>query len=311
MTAGVTGTVPPGVLPATTCRICHATAGWAATRFGAHAGRDFQCYRCGQCGFIFVGDPVPDPSALYDEDYYVGKGADPLVNYVEEVSNPRSPRHYEWRGIEQWVSYLTPLEERTWWLDFGAGSGGLVHHLRSKGYQNVYGYDTSTGAPRFHLGQDHWLDETSLDSMGGRFAVISAIEVLEHLEHPVVELERLARLLSPGGLLVVTTTNAAPYRSRLHKWRYVIPEIHISFYEPPTLSRAMHMAGLATTFPGYVPGWKDIIRYKALKNLGIRHMGFPETALPWSVISRAIDSRLHLSAQPVAWKEKNPHPSVH
>ncbi len=45
------------------------------------------------------------------------------------------------------------------------------------------------------------------------------------------------------------------------------PEIHISFFEPGSMARAMTAAGLAPEPGGYRPGWDDIIRFKLLKNL--------------------------------------------
>ena len=61
---------------------------------------------------------------------------------------------------------------------------------------------------------------------------MTAIEVLEHTLDPLAELRRIRALLRPGGLLLLTTGNAAPFASRLTQWPYVIPEIHVSFFEP-------------------------------------------------------------------------------
>ena len=72
---------------------------------------------------------------------------------------------------------------------------------------------------------------------------MTAIEVLEHTLEPLAELRRIRKLLRPGGLLFLTTGNAAPFASDLLRWSYIIPEIHISFFEPSTLEYALHAAG--------------------------------------------------------------------
>jgi hypothetical protein len=77
-------------------------------------------------------------------------------------------------------------------------------------------------------------------------------------------------LLRDGGLLFVTTGNAAPYAKRLTKWRYVIPEIHISFFEPETLEIALAAAGFAPEHPRYGRSYDPIFKFKVMKNLGIR-----------------------------------------
>ena len=58
---------------------------------------------------------------------------------------------------------------------------------------------------------------------------------------------------------------------RLPFWRYVTPDVHISFFEPETLARALRTAGFEPGFPGFGPGWADIIRFKTLKSLRRHH----------------------------------------
>jgi len=55
-------------------------------------------------------------------------------------------------------------------------------------------------------------DITAIPEPDGSFDAIMCIEVLEHVPHPVNALEELARLLHPGGYLVVT----APFASLTH-----------------------------------------------------------------------------------------------
>jgi hypothetical protein len=108
-------------------------------------------------------------------------------------------------------------------------------------------------------------------------------------------------MLRPGGLLFLTTGNAAPYRDKLAAWRYVMPDVHVSFFEPTTLAVALHKAGFDSEFPGYGPGWQDIIRFKVLKSLGVRHDNLLSKIVPWRLASRIVDHRLKPSAHPIGW----------
>jgi SAM-dependent methyltransferase len=283
------------------CAICNGSSEFVALRHGAFAKRDFMLYRCNLCGFIFIADPWTDYKAIYDECYYTGKGADPLVNYVSEINSPRSIRHLEWQGILRWSRAITEVTPATRWLDYGTGSGGLVNYVRRHGVPEAFGYDQSEASPKVAGHGATVLDDASLEGCKGSFNVVSCIEVIEHTPEPVELLRRIRQMLAPGGVLLVTTTNAQPYLAKLDSWRYITPEIHVSFFTPEVLATAMKAAGFDPRFPGYVDGWTDIIRYKVLKNVRRQNVSPFDALLAWPVSSRIIDRRLHLSAQPVGW----------
>ncbi len=282
------------------CLIC----GTRATPIGTvngHLGppRTYRLARCPACGFGFIEDPRTDFEALYDEDYYRGKGADPRVAYDDDLL-PDAIRQYEWEGITLTVDRLAPKPPRRW-LDHGCGYGGLVRHVATTGAAaEAVGFDY--GHPREHcaaLGVDT-LDEAQLIANQGQFDVITAIEVLEHSADPLLFLREVHDLLSDDGLFFATTGNAARHRRNLASWKYVIPEIHISFFEPRTLLRAYEKVGLTPVEVGAGPGMDQIIRYKVLKNLGRRSKSSWERAAPWRLVSRVADWKEGVSAQPVA-----------
>ena len=101
--------------------------------------------------------------------------------------------------------------------------------------------------------------------------------------------------------MFLTTGNPSPFSNRLLKWSYIVPEIHISFFEPGTLAWALSQAGFNPTFPGYQSGWTDIIRFRILKNLGRHRVSPMEAAVPWSIMSRLADRKVQISAQPLGW----------
>jgi SAM-dependent methyltransferase len=292
---------PPGPL----CKICGSATEFEGTVYGRLAERDFGLRRCPSCGFAFVDPPWTDFAAIYSDDYYAGRGADPLVDYVTELEHPdRTVRQYEWRGIHDRVRSLIALAPGSRWLDYGCGTGGLVRHLRAASDYDAVGFEQGWSVPRLRQNGIPTIEqEGDLELARGSFDVVTAIEVLEHVVDPVDELRRMRALLRPGGLLFVTTGNAAPYASKLSTWSYVIPEIHISLFEPRTLALAMRNAGLRPATPGFGPGWQDIIRFKVLKNLRRRTVSNLDRVLPWTALARLADHRYRLSAHPVGWAD--------
>jgi SAM-dependent methyltransferase len=264
----------------------------------AGAVRGFALRRCDACGFAYVRDPLAEVSGVYSRAYYEGRGADPLVDYLFELEHPeRTVRRLEWSGLFRMVEALAgPMAGRRW-LDFGCGNGGLVRVARTRGIDAV-GFEEGWIAGRARAAGIPILRRDELD---GPFDVVTAVEVLEHVLDPVAELRLVRSLLRAGGLFLLTTGNAAPYRDGLDRWRYVVPEIHISFFEPRTLEVALRAAGLRPQRAGRVAGFDAVMTYKVLKNLRVRRWAPWMRALPKPAIARAADRMTRLSDQPVGW----------
>jgi SAM-dependent methyltransferase len=284
------------------CRVCRSRATVVATVRGRYVGRVFALARCTRCGYAFVADPWLEFERIYDERYYAGQGADPLLDYSYELEHPdRTIRAYEWRGIASVVRHLVGTLSGRRWIDFGCGNGGLVRYLREHEGVDAVGYEEGAIATRAASMGIPISGRAALSGWSGTADVVTAIEVLEHTYDPVAELRTMRTLLRPGGLLFVTTGNALAHLRRLDKWRYVIPEIHISFFEPRTLARAMVEASFRAEARPLGPGFDDILTFKVLKNLKVRHRSALTEALPRRLIGTIADRRERLSEHPVGW----------
>ncbi len=285
------------------CRICTGRTSSVGLVHGRYSRRDFQLARCPTCGYAFIVDPWLDYTEIYNDRYYAGQGADRLVDYRFELDHPeRSIRRYEWDGIAAVIADLAggPDPSRRW-LDYGCGNGCLVRYLRDQGAAEAFGFDEGSIVADARAHGIPILSAGDLDTQTGSFDVVTAIEVIEHTLDPVKVLAEMRRLLRPGGLLFMTTGNAQPYADRLTRWRYVLPEVHISYFEPRTLERALRSAGFRPERRPLGHGFDEVMKFKVLKNLRIRRRSPFTDVLPSRLISSIADRVVELSEHPVGW----------
>jgi SAM-dependent methyltransferase len=299
------------------CRLC---GSGRVTRVGRkHGGflaRDFDFWHCPECDYMFV-EPFPG-YGVYDEAYYEGRGADPYVDYESEHRDYRSTdRMIEfgdlWRLASGFFEKSVP-EGAVDWLDFGCGAGGLMRFLADKGAFEtgggrrpirVTGHDVGTYADRLKAADGfRILDLGQLESEpDGSYDVISMIEVVEHLEFPDPVFALAARLLKPGGLLLLTTGNISGPVPRMKGlgYAYVIPEVHVGYFTPRALETIYARHGLAPVRFRY----DGVVRFKVLKTLrtpGKQRLARLAMGLPFLV--RAFDALFGTSTMPCATKPR-------
>ena len=289
------------------CKICQSPVEEIGCKLGLEDGRKYFLFRCVNCRFSFVSAPRTDYAEIYSEAYYRGAGIDPSIDYVYELDNPRETvRVYEWSGILKVVQALFSkrLDSKVRWLDYGCGNGGLVQYVRSMTDCDIVGYDEGWIVEKA-IGYGIPIIRKKEQFESSKYDIVTAIEVLEHVEYPLVVLEEIKNILSPGGLFFFTTGNAQAHQKNLLEWSYFSPEIHISLFEPETMKFALMEAGFQVHFPSPPPsGWSDIIRYKVLKNMGVRQSNWLEKITPWKWISPIIDRSRRISAHPFGRAEE-------
>ncbi len=286
------------------CPICESETKVVPRPPRAGADAAFVLRHCPKCRFSFIQNPCRDFARIYSRDYYLGRGADPLVDYVGEQEHPdTTARNYEWQGISTLVASLVPLGPKTRWFDLGCGNGMLLAHVRSRIGCHIAGSEDGWIRDHAIAKGIPLLDAEGMKQQAHSFDVVTAIEVFEHLIDPLETLRLVRSLLKPRGLFFFTTGNARLFRGRLHTWSYFVPEIHVSYFEPQTMELALRKTGFRPEFLPFRPGMSDVIRFKTLKNLRIRNRGGLESLAPWDTFARLVKWRGIVFEFPVGWAQ--------
>jgi len=120
------------------------------------------------------------------------------------------------------VKNLNGLSPDTPILDIGCGTGIWMHRLAASGFRALHGVDSDIGQFATDRATCSAVDiDTSADlDLGSRkFGLITAIEVLEHLENPGRLFLHVARHLSDDGMFLMTTPNI---HSVLCRFRFLL-----------------------------------------------------------------------------------------
>jgi 2-polyprenyl-3-methyl-5-hydroxy-6-metoxy-1,4-benzoquinol methylase len=294
------------------CRACgSARVRLRGRKRGEFIQREFEFHACDDCGFMFV-EPFSGYE-IYNDAYYRGHGPDPYVDYETEYNDwRRSDRGMEFEDMARIAGEFfakRPPTAPIAWLDFGCGAGAFLKYLRERGSFHgqpleLTGHDVGSYAELLKT-KDGFriLDFDALQrEPDNRYDVISMIEVLEHLPAPLEPLQLVARLLKPGGLLLLTTGNLEgpiARRQGIH-YRYCAPEIHVSLFNPRCLEQLYRRVGLEP----YHVRYRGAVKFKVVKSL--RHHGVwrsaANLALAFPPTVRVVDALYGVSAMPCAVK---------
>jgi SAM-dependent methyltransferase len=299
-----------------TCHACgSARVQLRGRKQGEFIRREFEFFGCADCGFMFV-EPFSGYE-IYNDAYYRGQGPDPYVDYETEYHNwRRSDRGLEFADMARLAGDFLARQpdakpQPLSWLDFGCGAGAFLKFLREHGAFHgrpleLTGHDVGSYADL--LRERDGFRILDLDALqrepDARYDIISMIEVLEHLPSPVAPLQLVARLLKPGGLLLLTTGNLdGPIARRQGiRYRYCAPEIHVSLFNPRCLEQLYRHVGLKP----YHVRYDGAVKFKVVKSL--RHHPFLRAAaglaLSFPPTVRAVDALYGVSAMPCATKPR-------
>jgi SAM-dependent methyltransferase len=200
-----------------TCPLCGANQ--PVLRARAHGRTYFQCARC-RLTFI-------DPEHRLDAEAE-------RLHYGSHQNDPRDARYR--RFLSRLADPLVArLKDGAEGLDYGSGPGPTLSVMLEE-----QGYRMRIFDPFFSP------DESALHR---RYDFITATEVVEHFHAPGHELDRLERLLRPGGWLAIMT-ELLDGEQDISAWRYARDPTHAIFLSSATLGWIAGHYGWRLEVPG-------------------------------------------------------------
>ncbi len=155
-----------------------------------------QILKCLQCGLVFMRPELSD-ERLVDE---YRDAVDPT--YLEHLDARETTFRY---NLEQVRRHVRPGDRV---LEVGSYCGGFLKIAREEGL-DIMGLEPSKWAVEASAKvTDAKVVCGTIDELPGdvgRFDVVVAWDVLEHFADPVAELEKMNRILKPGGILLMST----------------------------------------------------------------------------------------------------------
>jgi SAM-dependent methyltransferase len=204
----------------------------------------FALEQCGTCRHIFQ-NPRLSPAGLdfYYRDFYDGLGQ----QGVERLFKMKAPID---RGRAE---MLRPFTTPKTWLDVGAAYGHFCRVARRVWPDTVFdGLDQSAGVEEAQ--RRGWVDRgyrgefvTLGDELAGRYDVISMHHYLEHTREPFDELSIAAKILLPGGYLLIEVPDPDYRFSRVfgRMWSQWCQPQHQHMFPLDNLVRALADRGLS------------------------------------------------------------------
>jgi hypothetical protein len=180
--------------------------------------------KCESCGLIFTTgldelDKEGFSEFVYNDDY---------VKYDPEYAEIRPRQNADFLD-----EFLAPVKSSVKALDYGSGNGLTASILASKGW-NFHACDPISNPV-----------EPSQDFSS--FNVISAIEVFEHIPHPILGMEDMLRYAAADCLLIICTqATDDQLTSRRLDWWYAGPRNgHITLHSKASLRLLFNKYGFS------------------------------------------------------------------
>ncbi len=228
------------------CPLCAAPAAPLPDRHDdRHAAPGVYAYfECSQCRAAFQVNRLPQGqlAALYTEYY-------PRSTMAVEGWKPLTAESGPLAWLEGYASVHRYVPPKTRVLDIGCGFGEALGYYRSIGCE-AYGYELDENAGRIALAQDLNIRQGSFDPAHWEesfFDVVTLSQVLEHVYEPADLLMGIRKVLRPGGLLILSTPNAAGLGAALwgKKWIHWHAPYHVCLYTPKALRGVLEQCGFA------------------------------------------------------------------
>lgn len=200
--------------------------------------------RCGDCGQLV--------SSATEAQYLRSLGRfDTTAGTLPDARSLARHEKNSARRLRKIASLLGRNPESIRLLDVGCSSGAFLLSARKLGFQ-VEGVEPSADAAETARSMGLQVFNGFLEQArypDASFDAVTLIEIVEHVRDALALLRECARILRPGGVVLITTPNAHSWtaRSMGHRWAgFSLNAMggHISFFSPHSIGVLATRSGL-------------------------------------------------------------------
>jgi len=223
------------------------TCAWCGAPFDAGSPRRDRRRSCRRCGAATT-DPRPDDAELEAAygDWYRPEGGGGRFNFAGDAILGRT------RGLL--ARHLDEIAPPGPILDVGAGEGTLLDALAARGR-------AVTGLERGAKREDFLDAPIETVERGDGWAGVVFWHSLEHMPQPRSAIREAARLLAPGGVLIVAVPNTASIQARLFgdRWLHLDIPRHLVHLSTATLTSGLTGDGFRVGAVSYLRAGQVVI----------------------------------------------------
>jgi 2-polyprenyl-3-methyl-5-hydroxy-6-metoxy-1,4-benzoquinol methylase len=246
---------------------------------------------CPTCTLLFRADlpTAAELDEIYGPDYFSG---DP-TGYLDYLADEEVHRI----SARKRLDLVERTSSRGRLLDVGTAAGFFVDEARTRGW-DAAGIDVSAAMVawgRHELGAPLERQTLAAYHAGVPLDALTMWDYLEHSLDPAADLRRAHELVRPGGVLALSTGDAATLVARASgsRWHLLTPRHHNFFFTAATLSQLLERTGFELVSIDH-RGSRYPLRYLVHK----LQLVVPARALD-SLTSRLASSRLGAVKVPV------------
>ena len=232
------------------CPLCKS----AATRV-EYALTDYRISVCDTCGFEYHDGFGGGEIEMFSADYYQVRHREAFQAQFDDFTRDASASVYR-----HWLEVIEASVTAGKLLDVGSALGTFLKIAESRGWR-AEGVEISKFAADFAREKRGLAvfngDLERFPGQDGTFDAVTFWDSIEHVTHPLENLNTAVRLLRPGGVVLLTTDNfdclvadaaRLAYRASAGTVRYALERVFIkpnrSYFSEATLRALLEASGL-------------------------------------------------------------------
>jgi SAM-dependent methyltransferase len=206
----------------------------------------YDIIRCRRCGLVFRRElpTVDELTGIYREGYFRNEPGGDAEGYADYLSDEPEHRLTARRRLGRIERTMRPGRL----LDVGCAAGFFVDEAVKRGWTargiDVAPYMSNWGRDRLHVELETGLFQEARFG-DSTFDCVTMWDYIEHSVDPGADFESAARVLRPGGRLLLSTGDISSVAARLsgRRWHLLTPHHHNFFFTSRTLRTYLNRSG--------------------------------------------------------------------